>query len=75
MALKPQRLSQLQELLAAGFVRAGTAGELYDSDGSPLAPNGLSQGVAVPNAAGGTPTGAEFNALLTSLRNAGIIAT
>lgn len=31
------------------------------------------QGVAVPNAAA-APTQAEFNALLTSLRNAGLIA-
>lgn len=33
----------------------------------------FSQGVAVPNAAA-APTKDEFNALLTSLRNAGIIA-
>jgi len=32
------------------------------------------QGVAVANAAGATPTKAEFDALLTSLRNAGVIA-
>ena len=31
------------------------------------------QGVAVPNAAGATPTAAEFKALLDSLRNAGLI--
>lgn len=30
-------------------------------------------GVAVPNAAGATPTAAEFNALLASLRTAGVI--
>ena len=33
------------------------------------------RGVAVPNAAGSTPTKAEFDALLASLRNAGVIAT
>lgn len=33
------------------------------------------QGVAVANAAGANPTQAEFNALLTSLRNAGVIAS
>ena len=33
------------------------------------------QGVHVPDVAGETPTKAEFNALLTSLRNAGIIAS
>lgn len=31
-------------------------------------------GVAVANAAGANPTKAEFDALLTSLRNAGVIA-
>lgn len=34
----------------------------------------MRQGVAVPNAAA-APTKAEFDALLTSLRNAGLIAT
>jgi hypothetical protein len=53
--------------------------------GSPVASNNLPatatqrgnvlRGVAVPNAAGSTPTKAEFDALLTSLRNAGIIAS
>jgi hypothetical protein len=33
------------------------------------------QGVAVAGAAGANPTQAEYLALLTSLRNAGIIAT
>lgn len=33
------------------------------------------KGVAVANAAGANPTQAEFNALLASLRTAGIIAT
>lgn len=37
------------------------------------ADNGMSQGVAVPNAVA-APTKAEFDALLTSLRNAGVIA-
>lgn len=32
-------------------------------------------GAAVANAAGANPTKAEFDALLTSLRNAGVIAT
>lgn len=35
---------------------------------------GIAQGVAVANAAGSAPTSAEYNALLTSLRNAGIIS-
>lgn len=33
------------------------------------------QGVAVPDAAGANPTKAEFDALLASLRTAGVIAT
>lgn len=39
-----------------------------------MAAGGFAQGVAVPNAAD-APTQAEFNALLTSLRNAKLIAT
>lgn len=35
----------------------------------------VKKGVVVANAAGAAPTAAEFLALLTSLRNAGIIAT
>lgn len=38
-----------------------------------MAAGGFKQGAAVPNAAA-APTQAEFNALLTSLRNAGLIA-
>lgn len=34
----------------------------------------VKQGVSVADAAGSTPTSAEFNALLDSLRDAGIIA-
>lgn len=33
------------------------------------------RGAAVANAAGANPTQAEFNALLTSLRNAGVLAS
>ena len=35
----------------------------------------MSRGVAVPNAAGANPTKAEFDALLTSLRNSGQLST
>nr|DAG02140.1 MAG TPA: Head fiber protein [Siphoviridae sp. ctdd214] len=35
----------------------------------------VKQGVHVPDATGEAPTKEEFNALLTSLRNAGIIAS
>lgn len=37
--------------------------------------DGITQGVPVANAAGASPTAAEYNALLASLRTAGIIAT
>lgn len=77
MALRPQRLSQTKELMAAGYVRVGTQGELFGPDGSVLTINAssLPKAAAVPNAAGATPTKAEFDALLVSLRNAGYLAT
>ena len=37
--------------------------------------HGMEKAANVPNAAGDTPTAAEFNALLTSLRSAGILET
>lgn len=46
---------------------------LEDLDGR-VPDDGITQGVAVANAAGTTPTAAEYNSLLASLRNAGIIA-
>lgn len=36
---------------------------------------GITQGAAVANAAGASPTAAEYNALLDSLRASGVIAT
>lgn len=45
--------------------------EQLESAGESTAP----QGVHVPDALGETPTKAEFDALLTSLRNAGVIAS
>ena len=47
---------------------------LFGKDGKPLDIGGK-QGVAVPDAAGEAPTKAEYDALLKSLRDAGIIAT
>lgn len=41
---------------------------------TPALPGGVKQGVAVPDAAGASPTAAEFKALLDSLRAAGVIA-
>lgn len=76
MSLFPQRSPQTQELLAAGFVRCGTVqGELFRPDGTALvlgAAN-LPKGAAVPDV-GAAPTQAQFNALLASLRTAGVIA-
>lgn len=79
MALKPQVSPLLSDLLAAGMVRTGTVpGELFNPDGTPLAPGGMSKAAAVANAtgAGGDPvTVTKFNELLTSLRNAGLLST
>ncbi len=74
MALLPQTSPTLKELLALGMARVGTSGEIYGPDGTLLG-NLRPQGAAVADAAGGTTTGAEFNALLASLRAAGVIAT
>jgi len=46
---------------------------LEDLDGR-VPDDGIAQGVAVANAAGAAPTAAEYNSLLASLRDAGIIA-
>lgn len=75
MSLKPQTSCMTQELLAMGYVRVGTANELYKPDGTPLNPNGLQKAALVPNAAGANPTKAEFDALLTALKNAGLMST
>lgn len=51
------------------------ARKLNELDATVADKSDATQGVAVANAAGANPTQAEFNALLTSLRNAGVIAT
>ena len=48
--------------------------ENWPGEASSDIPGFVKQGAAVPDAAGETPTKEEFNALLASLRNAGIIA-
>ncbi|QIG67869.1 putative head fiber protein [Rhizobium phage RHph_Y52] len=59
-------------IMAPGFKNAD------GSDAIPLATTAVAglvkKGVAVANAAGANPTAAEYLALLTSLRNAGIIS-
>ena len=47
---------------------------LYNTDGTPFTATPAS-GAAVADAAGDAPTKAEFDALLKSLRDAGIIAS
>lgn len=74
MSLYPQRMCETKELLAAGYVRVGTAGELYKPDGTALNPNGMQKAALVPNAVGANPTKAEFDALLTALKNAGLMS-
>lgn len=56
----------------AGAMDAPVA--LYNTDGTPFTGGAPTPGAAVPDAAGETPTKAEFGALLKSLRDAGIIA-
>lgn len=69
MALRPQTSPLTQELLALGVMRQDK------DDQSLVKPDGTKmRGVHVPNAAA-APTQADFNALLTSLRNAGFLAT
>lgn len=48
--------------------------EVLEDLDSRIPEEGVTQGVAVANAAGAAPTAAEYNALLASLRDAGIIA-
>lgn len=55
-----------------GLKKAGLGDKLDDATTSK--PGLVKQGVHVPNAAA-APTQAEFNALLTSLRNAGVLAS
>jgi hypothetical protein len=56
----------------AGPLDASVA--LYNADGTPFTATPAS-GAAVADAAGDAPTKAEFDALLKSLRDAGIIAS
>lgn len=70
MALRPQTSPLVQELVSIGVMRQDKDDQaLVKPDGTKM------RGVHVPNAAGANPTQAEFNALLTSLRNAGFIAS
>lgn len=67
----------VQNLIVQKLTKNHKAGPLdapvaiYNADGTPFA----TKGAAVPDAAGEAPTKAEFDALLKSLRDAGVIAS
>lgn len=71
MALTTEQ-KRLLNNASPGLKKAGL-GDIVD-DATPTKQGTVFQGVAVANAAGSNPTKAEFDALLTSLRNAGVIA-
>lgn len=66
-------IKRLLNTISPGAKQAGL-GDLLDS-ATATKQGTVLQGVHVPNAAGANPTKAEFDALLTSLRNAGVIAS
>lgn len=66
MAISTTTLKKLLNNLNRGFAKEKAGDFLVDQ--------ATRQGVTVANAAGANPTKAEFDALLTSLRNAGLIA-
>lgn len=70
---------KLGDLLSDIMTKLDTVDESANNYALPEATNavigGVLQGVAVANAAGVTPTKAEFDALLASLRTAGVIAS
>ena len=47
----------------------------FDANGNPVDVSSMKMGAAVADAAGASPTKAEYDALLASLRAAGIIAS
>jgi len=69
MATEPMHLD------GVSIAQAIDKGIASQSPGTSGTPGVMKQGVAVANAAGANTTGAEFNALLVSLRNAGLIAS
>lgn len=58
-----------------GKTSAASINKALKTAATPTALGTVKQGVAVAAAVGAAPTAAEYLALLTSLRNAGIIAT
>ena len=62
-------------MIGSGISYNTGSGEISVAKATSDTTAGVKQGVAVANAAGDTVTAAEFLALLTSLRNAGIIAS
>ena len=47
----------------------------FDANGNPVDVSSMKMGAAVADAVGDSPTKAEYNALLASLRAAGVIAS
>ena len=70
---------KLGDLLSAVMTKLDTVDESANNyelpEATDAAIGGVLQGVAVANAASATPTKAEFDALLASLRTAGVIAS
>lgn len=78
MSLTALQIAQLNNMSpAAAHAALGTvlgAAQAATQPASATVAGVVKQGVSVANAAGANPTQAEYDALLTSLRNAGIIA-
>lgn len=86
---RPQTLPILRDLIALGVIRVSADnstlllpdGAAYTLAGNQVAPattaafGTVKQAALVPNAAGANPTKAEFDALLTALKNAGLMAS
>lgn len=73
MATKIKRSASKITVASGGTIEVQSGATLDLKEGAEI--KGLPQGAAVADAAGATPTAAEFKALLDSLRTAGIIAT
>ena len=73
MATKIRRSASKLTVVSGGTIEVQSGATLELKSGATL--KGYPKGDAVADAAGSTPTAAEFKALLDSLRDAGIIAT
>ena len=62
-------------MIGSGLAYSPSTGLMSVASAASNVTGGVKQGVAVASAAGDTPTKAEFDALLTSLRNSGVLAS